>query len=143
MSRIAVHFFDQGFHRVIFDAMPIPVLVVDRNLRVLEYNEAAAQLFGSDQPAISNRAGGEVWQCIHATGSSQGCGHGPTCRTCVIRDSIEAAARGRRVIRKKTGLDLIRNGRPTRIDLRVSCQPFTYEKNNLVLLVLEGLNDPA
>ena len=34
MDRIAVQFLDQGFHRMLFDAMPMPVFVVDEDVHV-------------------------------------------------------------------------------------------------------------
>ncbi len=40
MSRLAVEFLDHGLHRVLFDATPM--LVVDREVTVLEYKTAAA-----------------------------------------------------------------------------------------------------
>jgi hypothetical protein len=38
-------------------------------------------------------------------------------------------------------MELMLKGRPAKVSLRVSCQPFTYGKSSLILLVLEGLND--
>jgi len=141
MNRIAVQFLDEGLHRVLFDAMPLPVFVVDKDVSVLEYNRAAVQLFGSDKPTVMDRRGGEVWHCLHATETPEGCGHAPACRNCVVRESVRAAAEGRQVTRRWTEMELMLKGVPARVSLRVSCQPFTYEKNPLVLLVLEGLND--
>ena len=52
MNRLAVQFLDQGLHRVLFDAMPLPVFVVDKDVNVLECNAAAARLF---KPRQANR----------------------------------------------------------------------------------------
>jgi PAS domain-containing protein len=141
MNRIAVQFLDQGLHRVLFDAMPMPVFVVDKEVSVLEYNVAAARLFGSDKKAGANRRGGDVWHCLHATETPKGCGHAPACKNCVVRESVQTAAEGRRVTRRWTEMELMLKGAPAKVSVRVSCQPFTYEKSSLVLLVLEGLND--
>jgi len=32
MRQLAIQFLDQGFHRVLFDAMPMPVFVVDKDV---------------------------------------------------------------------------------------------------------------
>jgi hypothetical protein len=37
-------------------------------------------------------------------------------------------------------MELNRQGKPAKVNLRVSCQPFSYGKSDFVLLVLEGLN---
>lgn len=141
MNQIAVQFLDQGLHRVLFDAMPMPVFVVDKEVSILEYNAAAARLFGSDKPVLLERRGGDVWDCLHATETTKGCGHASACRNCVVRESVRDASQGRRVTRRWTEMELTLKGRPAKVSLRVSCQPFTYGKNSLILLVLEGLND--
>src|SRR3974377_292646 len=43
MTEIAVQFLDESLHRVLFDAMPMPVFVVDADITLLEYNAAAAR----------------------------------------------------------------------------------------------------
>jgi len=143
VNRIAVQFLDQGLHRVLFDAMPMPmpVFVVDEDVRVMEYNVAAARLFGSDKPAVLNRRGGEVWHCLHVGETPEGCGHARACRDCVVRESVRAAAAGHRVSRRWTEMELTLKGTPSKFSVRVSCQPFTFKNNSLVLLILEGLND--
>jgi PAS domain-containing protein len=140
MDRIAIQFLDQGLHRVLFDAMPMPVFVVDKEVSILEYNAAAARLFGSDKPAVLERRGGDVWHCLHATETSKGCGHASACRNCVVRESVRDASQGCHVTRRRAEMEFMLKGRPAKVSLRVSCQPFTYEKKSLILLVLEGLN---
>jgi PAS domain-containing protein len=141
MSRLPVQFLDQGLHRVLFDAMPLPVFVVDEDVNVLECNAAAARLFGPDTPAGQQRRGGEVLRCLHATESPEGCGQAVACADCGLREAVRDASRGQAVKRRWAEMELFQEGRPTRVSLRVSCQPFTYGKSALVLLVLEGLNN--
>lgn len=141
MSLLPVQFLDQGLHRVMFDAMPIPVLVVDEDVNVLEYNSAAAGLLGGDKRKILRRRAGEVLHCVHVTETPRGCGHAPACSDCVIRESVRAASRGRRVTRRWAALELQAGGQPVEVDVRVSCQPFTYENHTFILLMLEGLGE--
>ena len=141
MSRIAVQFLDQGLHRVLFDAMPMPVFVVDRDVSILEYNLAAARLLGEEKQKILDRRSGEVLHCLHASETPKGCGCGPACKNCVVRESVRMAVAGQRVTRRWTEMDLLLKGAPTKVKVRVSAQPVNYEKSSLVLLVLEGLND--
>ncbi len=141
MSRLAVQFLDQGFHRVLFNAMPMPVFVVDEDTSILEYNAAAARLLGRDNKAILQRRSGEVLHCIHSTDVPEGCGRGPACPDCVVRQSVAAAARGRRVTRRWAQMELREGPRRKKVDLRVSCEPISYQDHSFVLLILEGLND--
>jgi len=142
MSRIHIQFLDQEFHRVLFDAVPVPIFVVDAEVSVLDYNTAAGRLAGKDRRLVIGRRGGEVLRCIHCMGAPDGCGRASACRTCVVRKSVRAASRGRRVTRRRGRMELITNAgqKPSRVDVRVSCQPFTYEARLFILLILEGLD---
>src|ERR1017187_6006275 len=85
MNRVAVQFLDQGFHRMLFDAMPMPVFVMDEDVRILECNAAAARLFGPDKQTVVKRRGGEVLHCVHAVKVPEGCGRAPACPDCPVR----------------------------------------------------------
>ncbi len=141
MSTLAVQFLDQGFHRVLFNAMPMPVFVVDQDVTILEYNTAAAQILARDESQILQHRGGEVLKCTHATETPGGCGRAPACLECVLRNSVKAAFEGRSVKRQWSRMELLTGKRRTKVDLRVSCQPITYNHHSFALLILEGLND--
>jgi len=140
MSRLAVDFLDQGLHRVLFDAMPLPVFVVDEDVNVLECNTAAVRLFGQGKRSSKQQRAGDILHCLHTAESPKGCGGASACSDCGLREAVRAASRGRAVTRQRAEMELIQKGRPTQVDLRISCQPFTYGKSSFVLLVLEGLN---
>lgn len=141
MSRLAIQFLDQGLHRVLFDAMPLPVFVVDREVNVLECNAAAARLFEPAKQAGTTQKAGDILHCLHTTETSKGCGGASACSDCGLREAVRAAARGKSVTRQWAELELLQRGKPVKVELRVSCQPFTYDQSALILLVLEGLND--
>ncbi|HLZ55164.1 MAG TPA: PAS domain-containing protein [Verrucomicrobiae bacterium] len=141
MNRLNVQFLDHGFHRVLFDAVPAPVFVMDTDLRILDCNQAATRLIGKSRRFVKQRHSGEVLRCIHAAETKGGCGCAPACRDCVVRQCIRAASRGRRVVRQQAKMELLSKGGPAVVNLRVSCQPFTYGRSAFILLILEGLND--
>lgn len=140
MSRVEIQFLDEGLHRVLFDAMPMPVFLVDKDVNVLECNKAAARLFGAAEPVARPRRAGDVLHCLNAAEKADACGHMPACVNCQLRESVRTAARGETVTRRWAEMDLLQEGRPARVSIRVSCQPFTYRKSSFILLVLEGLN---
>ena len=141
MRKVDIQFLDQGFHRVLFHAMPLPVFVVDGDVCILEYNKAAAQLLKKDKRLVLGRRCGEVLRCIHSQDVPDGCGRAPACRNCRGARAVRAASRGHRITRRNAEMVLIRNGRRVKAAVRVSCQPFTYGRRSFILLVLEGLND--
>lgn len=141
MQTLAVQFLDEGFHRVLFNAMPMPVFVVDKDVSILEFNTAAAGLLGRSKDSVVLKRNGEVLGCVHAAETPDGCGHSPVCRDCVIRKAVGSAFRGRAVTRKATEVELLARGKRRKISLRVSTQPIKYDQQRFVLLILEGLND--
>lgn len=138
MNRLAVQFLDQGLHRAMFDAMPMPVFLVDNDASILEYNAAASQFLGAEKHLLLRRRLGDVLDCLHATESPEGCGRAEACPTCGMRNAIDSARRGRRVTRRATTFE-DKNG--SKFELRVGCHPFTFKGQSFNLLVLEGLND--
>jgi PAS domain-containing protein len=141
MTRLAVQFLDQGLHRAMFDAMPMPVFLVDADASILEYNAAAGQFLGPKKQTFLRRRFGDVLRCLHATESPDGCGSSPSCPKCVVRTSVQAASRGQRVVRRRATLERLIDHKRTTVSLRVGCHPFTYEGHAFNLLVVEGLND--
>ena len=141
MSKLAVQFLDEGFHRVLFDAMPMPAFVVNKEMSIFDYNAAAARLLGKNRKFIIQRRSGAALNCVHSMEEPGGCGTTPSCRDCVVRQSVRTAAQGRRVTRQWAQMQLVRKGKTSRVKLRVSCQPFSYGRSSFVLLMLEGLND--
>ena len=141
MTEIAVKFLDQGLHRVLFDAMPMPVFVVDEDVTVLEYNPAAAQFLGQEKQMVLRRRGGDVLHCLHALEVPGGCGRAPACAACIVRKAVRSAMSDFPLTRACTRLERVIEDRPSLVDLRVTARAFSYEGHPLVLLVLEGLND--
>jgi PAS domain-containing protein len=141
VKQLGIRFLDEGLHRVLFNAMPMPVFVVDEDVRILEYNAAAARLLGSDKRAVLQRRGGAVLHCLHATESLEGCGQAPACSHCQVLESVRAAAHGRPVLRQSAQMELVNNGGTRKVDVRIGCHPFTYNQQKLILLMVEGLGD--
>jgi len=82
-----------------------------------------------------------VLHCVPAAETPHGCGNSKVCPACVIRNSVSAASRGQAVAREPAELELWHGAKRVRHKVKVSTQPFSYEKHSFVLLVLEGLND--
>jgi PAS domain-containing protein len=139
MAKLAVQFLDQALHRAVFDAMPLPIFIVDPDVSILEYNSAAAQFLRADKKTVLKRRGGEVLHCIHSAEVPEGCGRAPACSSCVVRNAVKAAVAGHRVSRKSARMERIIEGKRTKVNLRVTSQPFSHQGHSFVLLVFEGL----
>ncbi|MCG6878445.1 MAG: PAS domain-containing protein [Deltaproteobacteria bacterium] len=129
-----------GLLRKIFDAMPSMVFVVDDDVSIQEYNKTAADFLLMERPAILKHRGGEILHCIHATETKEGCGHAPFCKGCVIRNSVKSAFKGNRIVRARTRLEVLRGEDKAEIYALITASPFSYEDQQLVLLVIEDIS---
>jgi len=129
-----------GLLRKMFDAMPSMVFVVDDDVKIQEYNKAAADFLLIERLAILKHRGGEILHCIHSTEAPEGCGHAPFCEGCVIRNSVKSASEGNRIVRTRTRMEVLRGGNKTEIYALITATPFSNEDQKLVLLVIEDIS---
>jgi PAS domain-containing protein len=130
-----------GFHRVLFDALPLSVFVVDSELRIHGYNVAASTLFGSDPAEVLSRPGGSALNCINESRSPKGCGHSEDCEGCPIRSSVNEAVEGRKVFRQKCRMRVVRGEKAEDLHLLVTASPFSFNDATYVLVILEDINE--
>lgn len=72
----------------IYQNVPIAMMLVDRERRVRKVNGAAAALAGSSGDEMIGQVGGEALRCLNALDDPQGCGYGPQCEACLIRQAM-------------------------------------------------------
>jgi PAS domain-containing protein len=132
-------FEDDIFLRNTFNAVPFPMMVVDDDVRILLWNAAALNLMGSEE--LLQQRGGEVLHCIHSKDVEEGCGHGPHCKTCVVRNSVNEASKGNKVYRKKTIMERTIRGKVMETPLLVTTSPFLYKNRSLTLLIVEDIHE--
>jgi len=133
----------EDIYRLVFDALPALVFVVDEDVRIHECNAAAENLLGANSAAVLRKRAGQVLHCLHATDVPQGCGRAKFCQNCVIRNAVTEAFRGNRVVRRRTRLELLGGGDTIEIYGLISAAPFIYQKKPLVLLVVEDIGEIA
>jgi PAS domain-containing protein len=134
---------ERALLRAIFDALPSLIFVVDRDVRIQEYNAAAAELIMAGREAVLRQRAGEVLHCIHATDVPEGCGKSAECRSCVIRSSVVKAFLGNRVVRRRAKIEISRAGSKTEMFALVTVSPFSFEGNPHALLVMEDISEVA
>lgn len=129
------------FLKAVLNAIPSPVLVVDDDVRILDFNVAAGQLLGEARPVVLQRKGGEALHCIHSTETAGGCGAAPACRDCAIRSSVRESYEGKHVCRKAHPMRVAANGQSTKVNMLVTTAPIDYNGERLVLLILEDISE--
>ncbi len=122
-------------------AFPAPVFAVDEDVRILDYNAAAARFLGSPRPEVLLRRGGEVLHCIHAREAPGGCGRSESCPACVVRGSVKDAVAGGQCIRRRALMELQPGDALKQVHLLVTASAFVLNAQKLVLLVLEDIGE--
>ncbi len=125
----------------VFNAIPAMLLVVDEDVSICFWNQAASKIVGTDRDKIYKRRGGEVFGCVHATDVSAGCGRGPHCRDCIIRNAVKKASGGALVHREKARMELQSGGIVVEAHMLVTAAAFVFAGMPLVLLTLEDISE--
>jgi hypothetical protein len=124
-----------------FNAMPSPVFVVDEDVRILEYNTAAAALLTTEKPDVLKLRGGEALHCIHHYDEEDGCGRAAACTDCVIRDAVTKACQGGSVVRVRQKMELVRDEKTIEVYILITASPFSYQDSTYAILVLEDISE--
>lgn len=129
--------------RSVFDVLPSMIFVVDDDVRIQEFNEAAAAFLSVQRSVVIKRRGGEVLHCLHADDVPDGCGRAPFCEDCIVRNSVVKASLGDRVVRRRAKLEILRDGNKKEIYALVTASAFRFDGRPLVLLVIEDISEIA
>lgn len=120
----------------VFDALPLPALVVDAEVRIIDFNFAATRMLEQGPCATLRPGVGEALHCIHTIGCL-GCGHSEACVDCVIRNSVRDVFNHGKTGRKVARLTLTRDGRQTQVDFLITVAQVPDESEPLALLILD------
>lgn len=130
---------DDSFAAFILNAMPLSVMIVDKEARVQVINEAAQRFFYTSRDAAYLKKCGDVIRCLHAC-TSRGCGGCPACAKCILRKSVFEALEGQIVSRNKGNFDVVFNDEIKRLTLLVTASPILYENNQMVIVLIEDVS---
>jgi len=125
----------------ILNAIPLPIFIVDEDVRIFWSNQSAAPLLDMEPDLVFLRRCGEVFHCVHAVESAEGCGRTEFCKDCPIRNSVQQSIKGQRVVRKKNTMRMVGKEQVVEINLLVTTAPFAYQGESLVLLILEDISE--
>jgi hypothetical protein len=132
---------NDDYSRALLDAVPLPIFLVDEDVRIFDFNTAAAQLLNGEKGDVLLRRSGEAMHCVHASEVAASCGRGPSCQDCVVRNSVRAAWQGNEIVRQQTQMDLRHAGGSRAVQLLVTAVPTVIRAERRVLLVLEDISE--
>ena len=125
-----------AFSSTVFDALPFPAFVADRDLRILASNPAARRLLRGGEVSEVRQRHGEVLHCIN---SGEGCGNSAACKDCVIRSLATFAISGGEPARRRARLEYHDDGSVEQMYAIVTASLLDYEGRPSALICIEDL----
>ncbi len=145
---ITVLFDEPRFHgennelQAIFEGMSVLLIVVDKQMQIVNSNKVALQLIGVPLAEIRGLSVGEALRCVNLSAAPLGCGTGRLCKSCRLRRLAEQTLRsGEAVIRHEVFLKLGSDVEPKALCLLASTHPLIIRGQQNVLISLEDVTD--
>ncbi|MBW2096511.1 MAG: PAS domain-containing protein [Deltaproteobacteria bacterium] len=135
------HFQNKDYLELILDMSPVMLFVVDRDVRILDANEAAEKVVEKTEDSTIGNPCGDVIRCVNALQAEGGCGTSKFCPDCVIRNSVLDAFKGKKITRKYQAMRLKDEKGERPFHVQVSTTPIEVEGEKLVLLTLEDVTE--
>lgn len=128
--------------QAIFNGAPICLFVTSGDARLLTVNPALAELFQRDAEAMNGQPCGAALRCVHARDVAEGCGFGPSCASCKIRQTIVAThADGAQRRQVETRLNCRANGEIVQRVVSLSASVIPLAGESRVLVSLEDITE--
>jgi len=132
---------DGSFSTFILNAIPSPIFVVEEDVCIVDYNDAAEKMLNQDRSLVLRHRAGDVLHCIHSTETPEGCGRAPQCSECVVRNSVNAALQGATLVRQTAPIELLANGKIQEALFLITAVALDYGVQKLALLILEDITE--
>jgi hypothetical protein len=133
---------DNSLFHALINANPDWAFIVNSNVQIVDFNTQVFTDFGDDKN-ILNELSGNVLNCKNAIESGGACGETQSCKSCVIRNSVEKSIHKNLVFRSTTKVYLKQGKELKRLELQVTAMPFIYEGKDYAYLTIENLNLPG
>jgi PAS domain-containing protein len=131
-----------GIMKLILDAIPSAIYVLDKRLRIHAFNTAARELYGNQAQKKLMRTCGQMLRCFYEPQAIGGCGKSENCHNCVIRNAVLAAVDGKTVHRARYDMKIINQGGfIENVSYQISAHPLEFDGENKVILVLEDITE--
>ena len=125
----------------IYENAPLLMLLVDKERRVIKMNDQALKFSGRTKNECAGLRGGEVLRCVHSLDNPKGCGYGPACKECGIRNAILETFNGRPVQCKEIILPYKDPANPINVCVLISTKQLEGFEKDVVLVCLEDITE--
>ncbi|MCX6909601.1 MAG: hypothetical protein NTY01_16370 [Verrucomicrobia bacterium] len=121
------------------DALPVLMMIVDKNVAIKDLNAAAREFLGPRYKEVFHMRSGKAFHCVHNQEARAGCGHGRFCQICPIREAATLAYKKQRVVRRRTKAEIGNADQKREVNLLVTATPLPSRGSARILLILEDI----
>ncbi|MGA3072874.1 MAG: PAS domain-containing protein [Bryobacteraceae bacterium] len=126
----------------VFDVLPLPAFVVDRDFNIIDFNLAGARLLDQVPFAVLRLRRGNQVQCVHSI-DTEGDAATEACPECIGKNFLREVFGQANGLRNTGRLRLIRNGKTADVDFLITVAPIPDESEPLALVILEDAAELA
>ncbi|MFQ5944071.1 MAG: GAF domain-containing protein [Anaerolineales bacterium] len=128
--------------KAVFDATPIPLIVIDQDRRIQRSNDAAQGFCELSEAEMIGKPYGEALHCLHYMDVPEGCGFGPVCQTCAVRTHVLDVFRAQQgAVGIETTLAMHIGREYLQRDIHISSAYFESESEPRVAVVMEDITE--
>lgn len=132
----------QALLQAVFANAPLVMMVVDGERRVRQVNRFTTQFTSRSAQEMMGLRDGEALRCIHALDSLEGCGFGPHCQQCTVRNTILDTLENNVVHRQlETSLPLMVAGKEEQLVFLLSSNPLNLDGEHLALVTILDITE--
>jgi PAS domain S-box-containing protein len=124
----------------IFDNSPLLMILLDEETKILKVNKATETATGMTSEEIIGMRGGEATRCIHHLDVPEGCGFGPFCQDCAIRNTVlDTLQTGNSYNQVEADLSVANGEEEVKLNFLVSSTILTINNKRTVLVTLQDI----
>jgi hypothetical protein len=124
-----------------FNSIPLPVLVMNDQLGVIDANVTARYFFDQNVGFQLGRLCGELIRCFYNLQASAPCGQTAYCSDCIIRKSVDEVFSKNLVVRKKSSFLIQKVDLVEEISFLLTVWPFMLDDLKLAGVMMEDLRE--
>jgi len=123
----------------IINALPLAIAVINEKRQVILANRMTDNLVNKNDKQLIGKVGGEALGCSHYDDVPEGCGFGPACLRCKLRQTVTDTIRHRKAHRLVEATMVFKKYGERY--LRVSTLPMAMDDEQAVLLAIEDITE--
>ncbi|MEJ8552723.1 SpoIIE family protein phosphatase [Tepidibacter sp. Z1-5] len=126
----------------LFENITSAIFLVDKNVRIQEFNDTFKVLFSKPDSEILNGLCGNVIGCIYTVEENEECGNTSNCGTCCVRTAITRAFQDKEnTLKQVMNRNFYIKGNSIEKHLQFTTKYMTYNDEDMVLVILDDVTE--